>query len=100
MSFTPRSFALRYGAAPMKAGRNEWWMLITGTPTSSRKSSERICMYRASTTKSTLPFEQLDDLRLGGGLVRPLRGHVEERDAERADVLGGVGVVGDHHRDA
>lgn len=30
-------------------------MLITGTPTSWMKSSERICMYRASTTKSTFP---------------------------------------------
>ena len=44
-------------------------------------------------------LDQLQDPRLGGGLVRPLRGDVEERDAERADVFGGVGVVGDHHRD-
>ena len=25
--------ARRYGAAPTNAGRNEWWMLITGHPT-------------------------------------------------------------------
>ena len=32
------------GPAPAKAGRNEWWMLITGAPTRSRKSPDRICM--------------------------------------------------------
>ena len=38
MILTPRSRALRYGSAPTNAGRNEWWMLITGTPSRSRKS--------------------------------------------------------------
>ena len=31
--FDTRSRARLYGAAPMKAGRNEWWMLINGQPT-------------------------------------------------------------------
>ena len=44
MSLTPRSFAFLYGSAPMKAGRNEWWMLMTGTPSASRNSGDRICM--------------------------------------------------------
>ena len=28
------------GAAPMKAGRNEWWMLIIGAPTAARNSGK------------------------------------------------------------
>ena len=43
--------------------------------------------------------EQLHDLGFGSRLVRTLGGHVEERDAEASDVLGHVGVIGDHHRD-
>ena len=38
------SDVLGYGAAPTNAGRNEWWMLITGTPSCSRKESDRICI--------------------------------------------------------
>ncbi len=55
MIFTPRSRARSYGAAPAKAGRNEWWMFITGAPTRSRNEPVRICMYRASTTRSNRP---------------------------------------------
>jgi hypothetical protein len=50
-------------------------------------------MYRASTTKSTLPASSFrisasDD-----------RGHVEERHSERAHVLRRRGVIRDHHGD-
>lgn len=54
-SFTPRSLARRYGATPMNARRKEWWMLISGQPTSARKWGVKICMYRASNTRSTFP---------------------------------------------
>ena len=33
MTWTPLSSARRYGSAPAKAGRNEWWVLITGAST-------------------------------------------------------------------
>ncbi len=32
------------GSAPANAGKNEWWMLIAGMPTRSRKSPLSICM--------------------------------------------------------
>ena len=40
MIFTPRSDARWYGFAPAKAGRNEWWMLMIGTPSAQELARE------------------------------------------------------------
>ncbi len=49
-------------------------MLITGTPIAARKSLERICMYRASTTKSTLPLSSSTILASAADLSPPSEG--------------------------
>ncbi len=80
MSLTPRSLALRYGVAPMNVGRNEWWMLMTGTPSASRKSSERNGHRKFSSAVAPQQFKETSIRGLPSASGWPTLGLAGRRD--------------------
>ena len=72
-------------------------MLISGQPTCVMKSGPRICMYRARVPPIHVSAQHLElpSLRVGTNVA--VGGHVEEWHAERANLIGQLGVIRDHH---
>ena len=99
MIFTPRSLARRYGSAPAKAGRNEWWMLTIGAPTRCQEVADEDLHVAREHDQVEAAGELLEHRRLGLRLRLRRDRHVHERDAEARDVVLDVAVVGQHEPD-
>ena len=83
MSLTPRSCAWWYGRAPLKLGRNEWWMLIDRGPASSGRRRRRApaCSGRARRARRPASFTSSSSRASACALVLGRHRQVVERHA-------------------